>query len=341
MHITLDGTTYTSPEALRDIEDEDIRLFLEEWYDHRDHITGHTSGSTGTPKEIHLSKQDMIASARITNAYFGINPASRMLLCLSPAYIAGKMMIVRSIVSGAKLITAPVSSTPLRDMEQPVDFAALVPLQVETSLADPVTAARLSATRQIIIGGAPVSPELEARLQHLPVRCYATYGMTETVSHIALRNINGPRKSPLYFALGQVHFETDARGCLVIHAPHLQQQTFVTNDVVELSGPTRFEWLGRHDNVINSGGIKLFPEKIEALLAPCIKQRYFITSEPDTRLGQRAVLVIESTPWPTEEVEKLTALLKQNLPPHEVPKITRFIEHFTETYSGKIIRKLL
>lgn len=341
MHITLNGTTYTSPEALCEIDDEDIKQFLVEWFDLRDHVTGHTSGSTGTPKEIRLSKQDMIASARITNAYFGIGPASRLLLCLSPAYIAGKMMIVRSIVSGANLITAPVSSSPLRDIEQPVDFTALVPLQVETSLADPVTASRLSSTRQIIIGGAPVSAELEARLLHLPARCYATYGMTETVSHVALRDINGPRKSHQYFALGQVHFETDARGCLVIHAPHLQQQTFVTNDIVELQDPTHFEWLGRHDNVINSGGIKLFPEKIETLLAPYIKERFFITSEPDTRLGQRAVLVIESTPWPTEEVEKLTTRLKQTLSPHEVPKITRFIEHFTETYSGKIIRKLL
>ncbi|MCB6972860.1 MULTISPECIES: AMP-binding protein [Butyricimonas] len=341
MTIKINGIRYTTPEALQAIDNPDVVTFLQEWYDDKDHVTGHTSGSTGTPKTIRLSKQDMLASAKITNAYFDIHSESRLLLCLSPSYIAGKMMIVRSILAGADLIVVPPSSSPLKNLEQDIDFAAMVPMQVETCLATPETAEKFSRIKQVIIGGAALSPVLEERLQQVPTRCYSTYGMTETVSHVALRDINGVKKSPDYFALGNVHFETDERQCLIIHAPHLHQQTFTTNDIVNLVDTTRFEWLGRHDNVINSGGIKLFPEKIEAKIALLMKQRFFIMPEEDTRLGQRTVLVIEDIPWDKAGKKRLQEQLKQLLHPYEVPKKIYFREHFTETYSGKVIRKLM
>lgn len=339
INIRLNGIKYTTLHSLETIPDQEIKTFLQAWYNDLDHVIGHTSGSTGTPKEIRLLKQDMLASAHLTNQYFNIGPTSRLLLCLSPSYIAGKMMIVRAMLSGADLVCVPPSSSPLKEVKQDLDFAAFVPLQVETLLAGPRTTDQLSRVKQIIIGGAVVSPPLERQLQNLPTACYATYGMTETVSHVALRAINGREKSPYYFALGNVRFETDERDCLVIHAPHLQQNTFVTNDIVQLSDSTHFQWLGRLDNVINSGGIKLFPEKIEAKIAPFLTCRFFITREDDSRLGQKAVLVMEGKPWNETERAHLMQQLRQHLLSHEIPKSIYFQEHFKETYSGKITRE--
>ncbi len=340
MNIRLNGTQYTDFKPLSEDIDPEVVVFLKEWYDEKEEVIGHTSGSTGKPKEIRLLKRDMLASARLTNEYFHIGPQSNLLLCLSPAYIAGKMMIVRTILSGANLITVKPTSSPLLDIKEEIDFAAMVPMQVETTLSDPETRARFSRIRQVIIGGAAVSLPLEQYLQEVPTECYGTYGMTETVSHVALRKINGIGKSATYFALGEVSFSSDERECLVIHAPHLHQQRFITNDIVRLVDHTHFEWLGRYDNVINSGGVKLFPEKIESRIAPLLSQRFFITAEEDNRLGQKVVLVIESSSWEEAERKELFLQLKACLSPYEVPKNIYFQEHFTETYSGKIVRKI-
>lgn len=341
INIRINGSRYTSLEAIREIGIPGLTEFLQEWYNPEEHVTGHTSGSTGTPKTICLSKQDMIASAKITNEYFKLHADSRLLLCLSPDYIAGKMMIVRNILAGSDLIAVKPSSSPLQEIEQTIDFAAMVPMQVEMSLNSPNTAQKLASVRQLIIGGAAISPSLAARLQQIPTRCYCTYGMTETVSHIALRDINGTGYSSGYFALGKVQFSTDERGCLVIHAPHLHQHTFTTNDAVRLIDATHFEWLGRQDHAINSGGIKLFPETIEVKIAPFIDRRFFITSEPDNVLGEKAILVIEDSTWNTTKQAYLEEQLKQTLSPYERPKTIYFKKHFAETYSGKIIRKLM
>lgn len=322
-------------------QEEAVINFLKEWYNNEDYVTGHTSGSTGTPKELHLSKKDMIASAELTNRFFHIGTGSTLLLCLSPSYIAGKMMIVRAILAGANLHTVSPSSSPLATLDMPFDLAAMVPMQVETTLKSPLATQHFTRLRQVLIGGAAISPKLEKQLQSLPTNCYATYGMTETVSHVALRPINGPRQTSFYVALGDIHFSQDNRGCLIIHAPHLHEQQFITNDLVVLHSQTRFEWLGRVDNVINSGGIKLFPENIEHRLAPLISRRFFITSIPDALLGQMAVIVIEDTPWSANSQKELLNEARKHLSPYEIPKRIYFMEHFQETYSGKIIRKII
>lgn len=322
-------------------QEEAVINFLKEWYNNEDYVTGHTSGSTGTPKELHLSKKDMIASAELTNRFFHIGTGSTLLLCLSPSYIAGKMMIVRAILAGANLHTVSPSSSPLATLDMPFDLAAMVPMQVETTLKSPLATQHFTRLRQVLIGGAAISPKLEKQLQSLPTNCYATYGMTETVSHVALRPINGPRQTSFYVALGDIHFSQDKRGCLIIHAPHLHEQQFITNDLVVLHSQTRFEWLGRVDNVINSGGIKLFPENIEHRLAPLISRRFFITSIPDALLGQMAVIVIEDTPWSANSQKELLNEARKHLSPYEIPKRIYFMEHFQETYSGKIIRKII
>lgn len=339
MEIVLNDNRYSDigkiPESLGG---PDLVSFLTEWFEDREYVIGHTSGSTGAPKEIRLLKSDMEASARLTNEFFGINADSVLLLCLSPNYIAGKMMIVRAIVAGANLLVVRPSSSPLKEIERPIDFAAMVPMQVQETLADPMSRNKFFFVKQLIIGGAAVSPALESALSEMPMRCFATYGMTETVSHIALRELNTDYAG--YTALGDVTFSQDDRMCLCIHAPHLSNACFVTNDIVRLSGKKRFEWLGRYDNVINSGGIKLFPEEIEARLSGSISdRRYYVTGVADERLGQKAVLVIEDEHWDELRIASLMQTMKLLLSPYQIPKEIRFVSHFQETYSGKIIRK--
>ena len=203
MEVRLNGRVYTCLEQLREQADEELFLFLEEWFDDRSYVPGHTSGSTGAPKEIQLSKADMRASARMTNAFFAIGRESVLLLCLSVSYIAGKMMVVRALEAGAELLTVKVSAHPLRItgqeeyVDRRIDLAAMVPMQVEESMKSESEKQRFGYIRHLIIGGAPVSVALEERLKKIPTQCYATYGMTETVSHIALKKL---KSDPAYFA---------------------------------------------------------------------------------------------------------------------------------------------
>lgn len=334
--IRLNNVHYTARLAQ---EDKEVVDFLDEWYNDLEYVNGKTSGSTGTPKTIRLLKSDMLASASLTNRFFQIDQSSRLLLCLSPTYIAGKMMIVRAIAAGAELYTVQPSANPLLHINGHFDLAAMVPMQVDTILSHPVSFSRFKAIRQVLVGGAPVSPSLEERLQQIESVCFATYGMTETVSHVALRALNGPQHADTYFALGQIHFSRDERECLVIHTPHLHEKHFITNDIVSVKDATHFQWHGRIDNVINSGGVKLFPEWIESQLSTLLSQRFFITSQPDERLGQKAILVIEAPPLSPDKENELMGQIRTKLPAYSIPKAIHYLEHFQETYSGKIIRK--
>lgn len=325
--------------SLDSLPDGELQAFLREWFNEKTYVIGHTSGSTGKPKEIHLNKEDMRASARLTNRFFGIESGAVLLLCLSVSYIAGKMMVVRALEAGAELWVITTSSHPLREVEwmdnRSVDLAAMVPMQVEVSLQEKEETEMFGRVRQLLVGGAPISESLELRLSKLSTVSYATYGMTETVSHVALRKIGCEKE---YFALGNVLFEQDKRGCLVIDAPHLQQHCFVTNDVVDLLDEKHFRWLGRWDHVIISGGLKFFPEVIEQKICNLFKGRFFIASRPDERLGEHIVLAVEGK-LPMA-IDLLKEQLGKVLTPYEMPR--EFIEmpHFMETCSGKVIRKL-
>lgn len=336
MEIKLNGVRYTDMALVEKVAVRELYAFLEEWFNNEPYVAGHTSGSTGIPKEIRLDKEDMRASARLTNAFFRIDSGSVLLLCLPVSYIAGKMMVVRALEAGADLLVEPPSSRPFAGLDRQVDLAAVVPLQMETSLDSPEDAERLHWVRQIIIGGAPVSPVLEKRLTGTGAACFATYGMTETVSHVALRRIGHVD----YAAVGEVYFTVDERDCLVIHAPHLKTRVFVTNDMVSLLDATHFQWLGRYDHVINSGGVKFFPEKIEEKLSGKIPCRFFISSLPDQRLGERIVLVLEGERWSASRMEWLRDCLHKTLLPYEVPKEIWLLPRFRETDSGKVIRDM-
>ncbi|MGL5681427.1 MAG: AMP-binding protein [Marinifilaceae bacterium] len=313
---------------------EEVRQFLLEWFNDKPYVNAQTSGSTGTPKALRLLKTDMLASARMTNAFLNIDQSSTLLLSLSPNYIAGKMMLIRAISAGANILLEPPTSSPFAAITNPIDLAALVPMQVEGVLDNHPQ--KMEYINALLIGGAPISPTLEKRLEPFAKRCYATYGMTETVSHVALRPLQCDAP---FTALGNICFETDSRDCLIISAPHLSVAHLVTNDVVKLHSSTSFTWLGRADNVINSGGIKLFPEQLERLIAPLIHQRFYFTGIPHARLGQCLALYIESEPWTTMEIQELNSRIKEILPSMQCPKEIRFISRFTETPSGKVKRE--
>lgn len=338
MEITLNHRLCRTRDEVLDAATPQVADFLDEWFSPTDFVCGHTSGSTGSPKPLKLLKRDMEESARLTLDFFGITSRTTMLLCLSPDYIAGKMMIVRALLSGADLLVVQPSSQPFATVDEPVDFAALVPAQVVESLRDDTQRARLARIGSLIIGGAPLSPATETRLTELPVHAYATYGMTETVSHVALRRIGDPTMN--YRALGRITFTVDDRGCLVIHTPHFALKQFVTNDVVSLVDERTFRWVGRYDHVINSGGVKIFPERVEQKIAALFTRRFFIAASADEKWGECVALAIEGDPLSAAAEEALLARIRVMVDRYEVPRRIVYLPVFAETSSGKVIRRL-
>lgn len=318
------------------IDPEGLALqFVEGWHNDRPYVVAHTSGSTGTPKEIHLLKSDMIASARATCLHFGINTESTLHLPLSTDYIAGKMMVVRALVSGATLIVERPSSSPMATLPsgiETVDLTAVVPSQVPGLLASP----HISKLSAVIIGGGALTADMEVAVKSSGIGAWATYGMTETCSHVALRNISAGEAS--FRALPGVAFSTDDRGCLVIECPDRSFGRLVTNDMVRLEAPDRFVWLGRYDNVINSGGIKLHPEEIERRLEGVVTLPYYIIGRPSARWGEEAVLVVEGAT--ADECADILAKVRGILTGPISPKAVLSKERFIYTSSGKIKRLL-
>lgn len=311
-----------------------VERFLDEWYDGRDFIEAHTSGSTGTPKVIRLHKSDMMASALATCGFFGIGADSTMVMPLSANYIAGKMMIVRALVTGARLYVEKPSTSPLSEWnEGPVDLLPIVPSQISGFLASPA----IDMVRNVIVGGAAVSSDDEIRLRSISASVYATYGMTETCSHVALRSITAAERC--FRALPGISFSTDERGCLVINGSRFSFLPIVTNDVVDLLDSERFVWLGRIDNVINSGGVKIHPEEIERMIEPLMGNRnYYITARRSARWGEEAVLMVEGD---VADSNLLLENIRSVVPQYSAPKAIIPVEEFGRTSSGKIKRQKL
>ncbi|MEM1124583.1 MAG: AMP-binding protein, partial [Bacteroidota bacterium] len=261
---------------------DQLQALLLDWISEEETIKVQTSGSTGTPKQIMLSKERMLNSALMTGKYFDFKSGQKALLCLPCDYIAGKMMVVRALAWGLDLQLVPPSSNPMKTINDAIDFAAMVPMQVQNVLEN--TPEKFQLIRQLIIGGGKVNNALLEQLQVLPTACFATYGMTETITHVAIKVLNGPEKTNHFEALNRIKFSLDNRNCLVIDAPKLNPEKVITNDIVKLKSPQIFEWLGRFDNVINTGGVKVFPEKIEEKIGSLLSNRFFITSLPDKKL---------------------------------------------------------
>jgi O-succinylbenzoic acid--CoA ligase len=318
--------------------ERNIYEFLLQWKGPDDHMVVHTSGSTGTPKSIRLQKSWMEYSARQTCRFFDLNEESSALLCLPAAYIAGKMMIVRAIVAGFNLVLREPSGAPFADPGERLDFAAVTPMQLFQSLdflqQNPVV-------RTLIVGGGEISKTLEEQVQRLPAEVYSTYGMTETSSHIALRRVNGSQRQDHFTVIGHTRISTDSRGCLAIENPELFNGQLITNDLVELLSENRFRWLGRFDNIINTGGIKVIPEEVEQRLSHLIQHQIAITAVPDEKLGEMIVLVVEGKEVTWNEKEQLLSSAKDILPPYAVPRKIISIGTLPRTPNGKTDRRSL
>jgi len=299
----------------------ELGQLIQQWFDKKDYIMQRTSGTTGPPKEIRLEKEAMRASAQATVTFFDIKK-SKALLCMSAQFVGGKLMFIRALLFGWELDVCKPTARPLANRSTYYQFVAMVPMQVEHSLAE------LDQIDTLIIGGAKVSPVLAKLLIGRKTKVYETYGMTETITHIAAKKIG----TPYFEVLPHAHIQTDERGCLVIDAPTVNPEQLVTNDLVKLIDHHRFEWLGRFDHVINSGGVKLFPEQIEEKLAARIQTRFFIAGKADDYFGTIVVLVIESEPY------TLADDVFVDLTKYEKPKEIQFVTQFVETDSGKVIR---
>ncbi|HPJ95663.1 MAG TPA: AMP-binding protein [Syntrophales bacterium] len=315
--------------------------FLSAWFNDEGVISVQSSGSTGPPKTLFIPKRFCRNSAKMTLDFLRIRPGDRALLCLSPQYIAGKMMIVRALIGGLNLtVIAPQVSAILKHNEV-CDFSAMVPTQIQNLLQTPEGRQKIRTIGTLLIGGSPFSREIEEQLQEFNNRIYAPYGMTETVSHIALRRLNGPVRSRCYQTLAGVSIRTDGNDCLVIDAPALCDTTIHTRDLVGLGGPDQLEAIGRLDHVINSGGIKYFPEAIEEKLSPIVTDRFIISSLPDSGLGEKVILIIEANNPQQYRDEQFETRLKARLTPYEVPKMVLFLKKFPVVGHDRPARKTI
>lgn len=339
----LQGKSFNSKEELIGFSKEisvEVNDFLRNWFDKNSFIEVKTSGSTGNPKIIQLQKAHMINSAKATGEYFNLPENTTALLCMSTNYIAGKMMLVRALTLGWHLDVVEPTSNPLKNSDKNYDFSAMVPMQLHNSLED------IHKIKKLIVGGGKVSNELLSKIQEVKTEIFATYGMTETITHIAVKKLNviaSRAKKSSYETLPDIKISIDHRGCLVIDAPTISDVKVVTNDLVELISPTEFKWLGRIDNVINSGGVKLIPEQIEEKLAGIIEKQFFFAGKKDEILGEKLILVVEEL-----RIDKINNLSKEMilseiknsklLTAYEIPKEIYFLEKFMETETNKIDR---
>ncbi len=289
-----------------------------------------TSGSTGKPKRINYPISLLKNSANKTNAFFDLTSQSNALLCMNSETIAGKMMVVRAHQGNYSLLAINPSARPLASIHSNVDFVAMVPLQLKESLIHDFQ--KLKEIRIILIGGGPISNDLEKLLIEKEITVYHSFGMTETLSHIALRKV-GFENEIFFHALPGIHFSTE-NDQLIIHAPDLGILNLETNDLVELKNSTSFRWLGRKDFVINSGGYKIHPELLENTWSEVLSIPYFISREPSEKWGEKVVMYLESEAWPEIDKEQLLLYFK----PYELPKKYYLCKKFIYTPSGKINR---
>lgn len=342
--LLLDGRTYAPHDVKRLVAggcahcseaERDLFLFLSAWWDDAPVLTVRTSGSTGTPRPLAVSKERMMRSACLTCEALSLRPGDTALLCMNLRYIGAMMMVVRALVCGLNLVVREASGHPLSGLDVPVRFAAMVPLQVHNSLAVPHECDRLKRVDILIIGGGAIDERLERRVRDLPGAVYSTYGMTETLSHIALRRLNGPSASDRYRPFASVRLslcpDDDA---LVIDAPLLCDDVLHTRDIARIFPDGSFLVVGRKDNVINSGGLKIQAETLEKMLQPLIELPFVITSVPDERLGEAVTLLVETAGVLPVSPDRLAALL----PAYHLPRHLFAVREIPRTENGKTDR---
>ena len=344
MRLEINGILCESLDAIKKVASSDFYNFVADYCDNKDYVVAKTSGSTGTPKEIHLKKADMRVSANNTNKFFGLNKDSLFYLALSPGYIAGKMMIVRALELGARIVEVKPSNHLFEDgFCEPIDLAAFVPSQLDSIIYN---MGILPQIKNAIIGGGKLSERLRVRVVDCEaiVNAYETYGMTETCSHVALAPVT-KEKNP-FEIIGNASADTDNRGCLVLNLPDYSIGKIVTNDIVALEDDKHFYWRGRYDNVVNTGGIKVFPEEIEPKIAKIITAvKFFVGGIPSEKWGEELVLFLEYSSLNEGEIrngditDSLIEKLKMVLPYYAIPRKYIAVKQFNYTNSGKLIRR--
>jgi len=308
--------------------------FIKEWFSDSETVQIQSSGSTGIPKVFDVKKSKMLNSARMTCDFLGLSEGDIALICLPVEYISGKMMVVRSISRKLKLKIAEPSTTPLQNIDEKIDFCAMTPLQVENSLD------KLHLIKNLIIGGAAVSETLKKKISKTlkisksQTKIFETYGMSETLSHIALREIF-PAQEDWFTVFEGVDISLDERDCLKIFAPQLNSEVLQTNDLVEINNKKQFRFLGRLDNVINSGGAKIFPEELEKLVKQNIPNEAVFLGIDDEKLGQKLILIIEGEI--DDDLKSKIYNLEFQKSFHK-PKDIIFVQQIPRTPNGKVNR---
>lgn len=309
-----------------------VKTFLEEWFSEKTGVKVQTSGSTGVPKIFEIEKKKMVNSAVMTCNFLGLKQGDTALLCLPVEYISGKMMIVRSIERKLKLKITDPSLKPMENLDGEIDFCAMTPLQVENSLE------KLHLIKNLIIGGAAVSESLKSKILQMNLspsnRIFETYGMSETLSHIGLKQLM-PEQEEYFTVFENVKISLDDRGCLKIFAPNVNAEELQTNDLVEIRNDKQFKFLGRIDNVINSGGAKIFPETLEALVKKELPNEAVFMGLQDESLGQKLILIIEGDE--SDEVKRRVSEISFEKNFHR-PKEIIFVREIPRTPNGKVNR---
>ena len=338
------GKKYSLPELKQLIDNEkgdikstllDLYNFLEHWFNESTTITVQTSGSTGTPKKIQVDKDKMIQSALSTCNYLNLKPGNTALLCLPLQYIAGMMMVVRALVAGLDLQIIPPTGHPLSQINDDIDFCAMIPMQVYNSLNNPTEKIKLARVKTLIIGGSAIDDILEKSLEDFSNKIYSTYGMTETLSHIALRELNGDSNNTHYKTLPTVNISLSNNSTLVIDAPWSIYSPLITNDIATIHTDGSFSILGRLDNVINCGGVKLHIEEIEKHLSLSINIPFAITSRPHPKWGEEIVLLVQES---SSNINWLKQVIEQ-LPKYWQPHFILTVSCIPLTNTSKIDRK--
>ena len=308
--------------------------FVSDWQSDSPTLLVHTSGSTGKPKPMLVEKRRMEASARITCGFLGLRAGDTALLCMPLDCIAGKMVVVRSLVWGLQLVAVEPSGHPLKGLTESPTFAAMVPMQVYNSLKVEEERRLLRDIKHLIIGGGAVNSDMAEELRGFPNAVWSTYGMTETLSHIALRRLSGAEASEWYEPFDGVGVTTSADGCLVIDAPAVCAQPLVTNDIAEIAPDgRRFRIRGRRDNVVCSGGLKLQIEEMEARLQPHLNVPYMISKRPDDKFGEAVVLLAV-----TDDMESVCEVCRKHMPRYEQPRYFLAVSELPMTPTGKPAR---
>jgi len=317
--------------------------FMGKWLEGTGEFVLHTSGSTGMPKPITVTRRQLEASAAMTGKALALGSGTRALVCLNVGYIAGLMMLVRGLELNWELTITEPTSNPISSLDAVgFDFVAMVPMQLQAILESPATGSQVSNLGKILLGGAPVNPALAKQIEALNVPVFQSYGMTETVSHVALKALNGPEASDSYALLPGIEYGTDERGCLFVSGAVTNHQKVQTNDLVEIKGNT-FRWIGRADNVINSGGVKIVLDQADQRIALAFQElgipnAFFCWWEPDEKLGQKLVLVVENEPADIGP-PALSEEIRKHVSTYENPKHIYFAKAFAKTATDKIDKR--